>query len=212
MGFSNRLSCEAESFSPTLPPGFFQTEVLGLYFPVLEPWAVQSVLLPSCSFRLWIRTCGTACSASRHLTQSMNHHLATSPLCPSCLSPPLLLVWMNVSSLTPWLLDFHTVWLSGSSVYFFVFKFVIVLQLVVWGGKGYLSTHWWVLSSGVTNTRFIMLSYNHSWYSMENGFQGNKNRIWRLLQKCRQKIPVAWIKVMAVEMHKSGQFDEIFSW
>ena len=28
---------------------------------------------------------------------------------PSCLSPPILPVWMNVSSLTPWLLDFHTV-------------------------------------------------------------------------------------------------------
>ena len=30
-------------------------------------------------------------------------------------SLPLLLVWMNVSSLTAWLLDFHTVWFSGSS-------------------------------------------------------------------------------------------------
>ena len=28
---------------------------------------------------------------------------------PSCSSPPLLPVWMNVSSLTPWLSDFHTV-------------------------------------------------------------------------------------------------------
>ena len=34
---------------------------------------------------------------------------------PGCLSPPLLLVWMNVSSLTPWLSDFHTVWFSVSS-------------------------------------------------------------------------------------------------
>ena len=35
---------------------------------------------------------------------------------PCCPSPPLLLVWMNVSSLTPWLLDFHTVQFSVSSV------------------------------------------------------------------------------------------------
>ena len=28
---------------------------------------------------------------------------------PNCPSPPLLQVWMNVSSLTPWLSDFHTV-------------------------------------------------------------------------------------------------------
>ena len=37
------------------------------------------------------------------------------PLCPGCLSLPLLLVWMNVSSLTPWLSDFHTVQFSDSS-------------------------------------------------------------------------------------------------
>ena len=34
---------------------------------------------------------------------------------PSCPSPPLLPVWMNVSSLSPWLLDFHTVRFSVSS-------------------------------------------------------------------------------------------------
>ena len=37
---------------------------------------------------------------------------------PGCLSLLLLLVWMNVSSLTPWLSGFHTVWFSGSSGYF----------------------------------------------------------------------------------------------
>ena len=44
--------------------------------------------------------------------------LAMHPLPTSCWSPPLLPVWMNVSSLTPWLLDFHTVRFSGSSGYF----------------------------------------------------------------------------------------------
>ena len=34
---------------------------------------------------------------------------------PSCPSLPLLSVWTNVSALTPWLSDFHTVWFSGSS-------------------------------------------------------------------------------------------------
>ena len=28
---------------------------------------------------------------------------------PGCSSPPLLVIWMNVSSLSPWLSDFHTV-------------------------------------------------------------------------------------------------------
>ena len=28
---------------------------------------------------------------------------------PGCQSPPLLLVWVSISALSPWLLDFHTV-------------------------------------------------------------------------------------------------------
>ena len=40
-------------------------------------------------------------------TQSSGPRLAISPVHPGCQSPPLLPVWMNVSSLTPWLLDFH---------------------------------------------------------------------------------------------------------
>ena len=73
------------------PPRVFSIRGLRLYFPGLKPWVVWSV----------------ARSASRHL--------AISPLCPSCPSLPLLLVWMNVSSLSPWLLDFHTVHFSVSS-------------------------------------------------------------------------------------------------
>ena len=49
--------------------------------------------------------------------QSSSWYLAMCPLCPGCPSPPLLPVWMNVSSLTSWLLDFHTVRFSGSSGY-----------------------------------------------------------------------------------------------
>ena len=41
--------------------------------------------------------------------------LAVSPLSPGCPSLPLLPVWMNVSSLSPWLSDFHTVQFSVSS-------------------------------------------------------------------------------------------------
>ena len=53
---------------------------------------------------------------------------------PSCPSLPLLLVWMNVS-LILWLSEFHTVQFSVSSGCFFCFKFVVVLLLVVQGGK-----------------------------------------------------------------------------
>ena len=58
-------------------------------------------------------------AASHRLTWSTSCHLATSPLCLGCPSPTLLPVWMNVSSLTPWLLDFYTVRFSGSSGYFY---------------------------------------------------------------------------------------------
>ena len=44
--------------------------------------------------------------------------LASSPLHPGCPSPPLLPVGMNVSSLSPWLFDFHAVRFSVSSCCF----------------------------------------------------------------------------------------------
>ena len=50
MGLSNKLSCEAGSFScHRNPHKFLQPEVLKLYFPALQPWVVWSILLPSCS-------------------------------------------------------------------------------------------------------------------------------------------------------------------
>ena len=65
------------------------------------------------------------CSTIRHLAGSASHRLDSSPLCPGCPSPPLLLVWMNVSSLSPWLLDFCAVRFSVSSGCFFVFKLLL---------------------------------------------------------------------------------------
>ena len=46
-GLPNELSCEAGNFSCCLNPHrFFQSEILRLYFPALEPWIVLSVSLP----------------------------------------------------------------------------------------------------------------------------------------------------------------------
>ena len=53
-------------------------------------------------------------STISHLAGSTSCCLALSPVHPSCPSPPLLPVWMNVS-LSPWLLDFHAVRFSVSS-------------------------------------------------------------------------------------------------
>ena len=67
-------------------------------------------LLPCCQLQLC-----PPCSTIRHLAGSASPRLAASPLHPSCLSAPLLLVWMNVSSLSHWLSEFHTVRFSASS-------------------------------------------------------------------------------------------------
>ena len=101
VGLSNQLSYEAGSFSCCRlnPHRCFQSG-LRLYFPTLELWVVWSVLFPRCSsrficMRMW------DCRV-RQLPPCRKSSL------PSCPSPPLLPVWMNVS-LTPWLSDFYTV-------------------------------------------------------------------------------------------------------
>ena len=73
-----RVSSTAETHA-----GFYSQRFWVFSFPMLEPWVVQSVLLPSCSSwlictRMWV------CS-----------HLVTCPCHPSFLSLPLLPVWMN---------------------------------------------------------------------------------------------------------------------
>ena len=105
VGLSNKLSCEAGSFSSHCNSHrFLQPQVLRHYFPVpgLPGLSCSPVVPPSLS----ACKCGT--------TQSSSHHLTASPLLPGCLSLPRLLVWMNVSSLTPLLSDFHTVRFSDS--------------------------------------------------------------------------------------------------
>ena len=85
---------------------FFQSEVLRLYFPTLDPWVVWSVLLPSCSSQF---ICMEMWDHPFH--QLLPHH---ESLHPGCLPMPLLPIWVNVY-LTPRLVDFHTVQFSGSS-------------------------------------------------------------------------------------------------
>ena len=123
-------------FLPPLPqsPRVFSVWGLRLYFPELETWVASSVSLPSCSsqfIRRWMRGY-LLHQPPPHWVHQLRPCSESSP--PGCPSPPLLPVWMNVSSLTPWLLDSHTVRLSGSSGWFLFFKFVVVLLLVVRGG------------------------------------------------------------------------------
>ena len=111
MDSPERLAVSSATATPTR---FYGQRLWGFIFPVLEPglcslsWAgipCSSVIPPS----FYQHECGTNWSPS-----------AASPACPlhpGCQSLPLLLVRMNVSSLTLWLSDFHTVRFSGSSGY-----------------------------------------------------------------------------------------------
>ena len=121
------------SLAAASTPTVFSIRDLRLYLPELEPWVAWSALLPRCASRfvyarMWGHKvhqpppCGVCQlqpglpgSTIHHLPGSTRHCPAARPLLPGCLSPPLLLVWMNVSSLSPGLSDFHTVRFSVSS-------------------------------------------------------------------------------------------------
>ena len=121
MNLFNELSCEARGFPCCLNPHrFLQPEVLRLYFPALEP-GLHDCLTPQLFFLVCphanVRLPTRPATASPALVLWLPPSSESSPP-NSCQSPPLLLVWMDVSSLTSWLLDFHTVQFSGSSGYF----------------------------------------------------------------------------------------------
>ena len=117
-----------------LPPPqshrFFQSEVLRLYFPTLEPW-VTVCLAPQVFLPVYPHTSMGLPTppATTSLTWSSSCCLAECPLHPHCPSPPLLPIWMDVSSLTPWLSDLHTVWFSGSSGYFLFLNLLSFFRL-----------------------------------------------------------------------------------
>ena len=116
MGLSNELSCEAGSFSLSHlnPHKCFQSLFEALFpcagtlgFEVCHP--VHQLLPRRPAAPLPI------------LLHNPPPHWVRQPLpcsessLPCCLSPPLLPVWVSVSSLSPWWLDFHAVLFSGSS-------------------------------------------------------------------------------------------------
>ena len=149
MGLSNELSCEAGSFSHHHNPhSCFQSEALRLYFPVPEPWVVCSIWLPSCSSQFI-------------LTQMWDHPLCQRLPHPVCKPPPhssppatallqVLSTWLPVTAPPTsvdecFLFNSLVVRLPYSSIFwqfwlFFVFKFVVVLLLVVQGGTVCLPT------------------------------------------------------------------------
>ena len=99
--------------SPTTatPTGFYSQTFWGFSSQCWNPGLCCLPRSPVVPSGLSTDECGTTRSASYRLTQP-----GLSPCCMCSLS--LLQVWMNMSFLTPWLSDFHTVWLSGRPGWF----------------------------------------------------------------------------------------------
>ena len=118
MGLSNDLSCEAVSFSCHCNPHRIFSQRFGGFIslhwnPGLRSLSHSHVVPPIVS----ACKCGTICFTSCCI--------AAHPFCPRCQSLPLLLFWMNVSSLAPWLLDSHAVRFSVSSGYFSLLNWLL---------------------------------------------------------------------------------------
>ena len=134
MGLSSELSCEAGSFSCCRlnPHWCLQSEVRGLTSLSWSPGLWSLLCSPAVPPSLSKSTCGAAGSATTTLWGLLAaawpapfHSLPPCwvpqppPCCESsplgCPSPPLLPVWMNVSSLSTWLSEVCTVRFSVSS-------------------------------------------------------------------------------------------------
>ena len=124
MNFPLRLGFSVATTNPT----GFKSEVLRLYFPVLESWVAQSIQLPRCSPRF-------ICSGMWDLPVHQLPPWGETDTQLSVSAPPTGLdEYFFFNSLVVGLLYssiFWQLWLS------FVFKFVVVL-LVVRGGTVYL--------------------------------------------------------------------------
>ena len=109
--------------SPTasIPTGVFSQSFGGFislrWSPELGGLSRSPVVPPGLS----ARECGTSWSSSCCLA------CPGPPVPPSCPSLPLLLAWMNVSSLTPWLSNFHTIQFSVSSDWFLFLNLLVSL-------------------------------------------------------------------------------------
>ena len=139
VGLSNELSCEAESFSCCRlnPHRCFQSELLRLYFPELEPWVVRSVSLPSWSSRF---ICTGMWDCPLH---NLLPHWYDSAALPQVLSARLPVSAPPTGLDECFFFNSLIVGLPYGSIFcefwlFFVFIFVVFLLLFVSGSKLYL--------------------------------------------------------------------------
>ena len=95
-----------------IPKGFLSQRFWDFLFLHLNPRLCGLSWYPDVPPGLSACKGGTAWSAS---------HCLTACPCPLSCPSPSLPVWINVSSLTPWLSEFHTVQFSVSSGYYYYF-------------------------------------------------------------------------------------------
>ena len=101
----------------TTSTGFCSQRFWCFMLLALELWVVWSVSLPGCYYWLiWMWMQGLLVHQQPLCWVSSQSQVTVSAPLP---------VWMNVSSLTPWLSDFHTVWFSGSSSYFLFLNWLL---------------------------------------------------------------------------------------
>ena len=133
VGLSNGLSCEAGSSSRHHNHHrFLQPEALQVYFPALEPWSAVC-LAPQLFFPVHPHTnaglpAPPAATFPAPVLQPPPCHESSPSGCPA---PPLLPARVSVSSLTFWCRTSIHFYFLAVLVIFFVFKFAVVLPLVV---------------------------------------------------------------------------------
>ena len=126
-------------FATPTPTGFYSQKLWRFIFLVLEPRAVWS--------GLGLGSLASKVSLPIFYPPHVNVGLPVPPPSPPplyatpclCTSPPvstsllLLPIWMNVASLNPWLLVFHTAWFSDGSGCYLFWGLVVILSVVVRG-------------------------------------------------------------------------------
>ena len=117
MGLSNDLSCEAGSFSHPQPSHVFSVRGFEALFPQTGTLGCGVCLTSQLFLPVYPHAnVGLPSMPAATLPTPVFQPLPCCESSPSsCLSLPLLPMWMNVFSLTPWLLGFHKVQFSVSS-------------------------------------------------------------------------------------------------
>ena len=97
------------------------TGVFNLWFEALFPQAGAL----GCMLCCWVCQLVSCWPAAVLPTPVLQPPPCCDSSLPGCPSPPFLLVWVSVSSLSPWLLDFHTVRFFCHFWLLFVFKLLL---------------------------------------------------------------------------------------